>query len=80
MAAVVTAEDRTELLRRIRVPTAVIHGEQDPLVNVSGGRATAVAIPNAELVILPGMGHDLPRDLWPRIIDIIARTTNRAAS
>jgi pimeloyl-ACP methyl ester carboxylesterase len=76
MAAVVTAEDRTELLGQIRVPTAVIHGEQDPLVNVSGGRATAAAIPNAELVILPGMGHDLPREVWPQIIDIIARTTN----
>ncbi|MEA2197760.1 MAG: hypothetical protein QOJ25_1811 [Solirubrobacteraceae bacterium] len=76
MAAVVTAEDRTELLRQIRMPTAVIHGEQDPLVNVSGGRATAAAIPDAELVILPGMGHDLPRELWPQIIDIIARTTH----
>jgi pimeloyl-ACP methyl ester carboxylesterase len=80
MAAVVTAEDRTEPLRQIRVPTAVIHGDQDPLVNVSGGRATAAGIPNAELVILPGMGHDLPRELWPQIIDIIARTTYRAAS
>jgi pimeloyl-ACP methyl ester carboxylesterase len=80
MAAVVTAEDRTELLRQIHAPTAVIHGEQDPLVNVSGGRATAAAIPNAELVILPGMGHDLPRELWPQIIDIIARTAYRAAS
>jgi pimeloyl-ACP methyl ester carboxylesterase len=80
LAAVVTAEDRTELLRQIRVPTAVIHGEQDPLVNVSGGRATAAAIPSAELVILPEMGHDLPRELWPQIIDVIARTTDRAAS
>jgi pimeloyl-ACP methyl ester carboxylesterase len=80
MAAVVTAEDRTEPLRRIRVPAAVIHGDQDPLVNVSGGRATAATIPNAELVVIPGMGHDLPRELWPQIIDTIARTTHRAAS
>jgi pimeloyl-ACP methyl ester carboxylesterase len=80
MAAVVTAEDRTELLGQIRVPTAVIHGDQDPLVNVSGGRATAAAIADAELVILPGMGHDLPRELWPEIIDIIARTAHGAAS
>jgi pimeloyl-ACP methyl ester carboxylesterase len=80
MAAVVTAEDRTEQLRQIRVPTTVIHGDQDPLVNVSGGRATAAAIPDAELVILPGMGHDLPRELWPQIIDAIARTTDRTAS
>jgi pimeloyl-ACP methyl ester carboxylesterase len=79
LAAVVTAGDRTEQLRRIRVPTAVIHGDRDPLVNVSGGRATAAAIPDAELVIVPGMGHDLPRELWPQIIDTIARTTARAA-
>jgi pimeloyl-ACP methyl ester carboxylesterase len=79
MAAVVTAEDRTAQLRQISVPTAVIHGDQDPLVNVSGGRATATAIPDAELVILPGMGHDLPRELWPQIISAIARTTTRVA-
>lgn len=79
MAAVVTAEDRTDALRQIRVPTAVVHGDQDPLVNVSGGRATAHAVPDAELVILQGMGHDLPRALWPQIIDAITRTTHRAA-
>jgi pimeloyl-ACP methyl ester carboxylesterase len=55
LAAVVTAEDRTEALRQIRVPTAVIHGDQDPLVNVSGARATAQAIPDTELVILPAV-------------------------
>lgn len=80
MAAVVTAGDRTEQLRQIRVPTTVIHGDQDPLVNASGGRATAAAIADAELVILPGMGHDLPRELWPQIIDAIVRTADRATS
>lgn len=80
MAAVVTAEDRTAQLRDIGVPAAVIHGDRDPLVDVSGGRATAAAIPDAELVILPGMGHDMPRELWPQIIDVIARTAGRAAA
>jgi pimeloyl-ACP methyl ester carboxylesterase len=78
LAAVVTAPDRTSRLGQLRVPTAVLHGDRDPLVNVSGGRATAAAIPDAELVILPGMGHDLPRELWPQIIDAIARTAQRA--
>jgi pimeloyl-ACP methyl ester carboxylesterase len=73
MAAVTTAPDRTALLGQVRVPTTVIHGDADPLVNVSGGRATADAIPGAKLVILAGMGHDLPRELWPQIIDAITQ-------
>jgi pimeloyl-ACP methyl ester carboxylesterase len=77
MAAVVSAPDRTTMLGQVRVPTTVIHGDSDPLVNVSGGRATAAAIPGAELVILPGMGHDLPRALWPQVIDAIARNAAR---
>jgi pimeloyl-ACP methyl ester carboxylesterase len=80
MAAVVTAKDRTAQLRQITVPTTVIHGDNDPLVSVSGGRATAAAIPGSELVIIPEMGHDLPRELWPQIIDAIARTAARAAT
>jgi pimeloyl-ACP methyl ester carboxylesterase len=80
LAAIVTARDRTEQLRQIRVPTLVIHGDADPLVHVSGGRATAKAIPDAELLILPGMGHDKPRELWPQIIDGIARTAARASA
>ena len=49
------------------MPTLVLHGAADPLVNVSGGRATADAVPDAELVVFDGMGHDLPRALWPEI-------------
>jgi pimeloyl-ACP methyl ester carboxylesterase len=79
MAAVVSAPDRTRLLESVRVPTTVIHGDIDPLVDVSGGRATARAIPGAKLVILQGMGHDLPRELWPRIIDEIVENAARAA-
>jgi pimeloyl-ACP methyl ester carboxylesterase len=79
IAAIVTASDRTAALRRLRMPTTVIHGDADPLVNVSGGRATAAAIPDATLVIMPGMGHDLPRELWPKIADAIVANIARAA-
>jgi pimeloyl-ACP methyl ester carboxylesterase len=71
LAAVVTAGDRTEALANVRVPTTVIHGDADPIIDVSGGRATADAIPDAKLAIIPGMGHDLPREMWPQIIDAI---------
>jgi pimeloyl-ACP methyl ester carboxylesterase len=76
LGAVVTAADRTEALAGVHVPTTVIHGDADPLVDVSGGRATAEAIPGARLVIVPGMGHDLPRALWPEIIDAIVQNTH----
>jgi pimeloyl-ACP methyl ester carboxylesterase len=79
MAAILTAADRTEELRRLRAPTTVIHGAADPLVNISGGRATAEAIPGSHLMIVPGMGHDLPRQLWPQIVDAIVANTERAA-
>jgi len=73
MAAITSAPDRTSMLAQVRVPTTVIHGDADPLVNVSGGRATAESIPGAKLVILTGMGHDLPRELWPQIIEAIVQ-------
>jgi pimeloyl-ACP methyl ester carboxylesterase len=78
LAAIVTTPDRTEGLRRVTVPTMVIHGEIDQLVDVSGGRATAAAVPDAELLIVPGMGHDLPTGVWPQVIDAIVRTAKRA--
>jgi pimeloyl-ACP methyl ester carboxylesterase len=76
-AAVLASADRTPRLRDIRVPTLVIHGSGDTMCDVSGGRATAAAIPGAELVIIEGMGHDLPRGLWPRLADEIERTVRR---
>jgi pimeloyl-ACP methyl ester carboxylesterase len=79
LAAIMTARDRTSELARVRVPTTVIHGASDPLVNVSGGRATARAIPGAKLLILPGMGHDMPRELWPQILGAIVQNARRAA-
>jgi pimeloyl-ACP methyl ester carboxylesterase len=68
LAAIRASGDRTQALRSLDVPTLVVHGEDDPLVPVDGGRATAAAIPGAELWTVPGMGHDLPRSLWPSLI------------
>ena len=76
-AGVVASGDRTSRLRELRVPTLVIHGDSDVLVDVSGGHATAAAIPGAELVVVEGLGHDLPRALWSdfasRIAAVVAR-------
>jgi pimeloyl-ACP methyl ester carboxylesterase len=78
--AIVADRDRAQQLRRLRVPTTVIHGTEDKLVRPSGGRATAKAIPDATLVEIPGMGHGLPRGAWPRIIGAIAENDGRAAA
>lgn len=78
LAAILTTPDRTTELREVSVPTMVIHGEVDPLVDISGGKATAAAIPGAELLVVPGMGHDLPMGAWPQVIDAIVRTAKRA--
>lgn len=80
LAAIVTAKDRTQQLKRLDVPATVIHGTVDPLVNPSGGRATAAAIPGARLVMIPGMGHDLPPELWDRVLDEIEETAGRYVS
>jgi pimeloyl-ACP methyl ester carboxylesterase len=78
MAAILASGNRTSALRRITAPTLVIHGTADKLVSVSGGRATARAIPGARLMLIEGMGHDLPRGAWPRLVDGIAATANAA--
>lgn len=79
LAAIIATPDRTEALAGVTVPTSVIHGDADPLIDVSGGRATAAAIPGAELLIIPGMGHDLPAGAWPQIVDTVVRTAKRAS-
>ena len=58
----------------------VVHGTDDPLVPFRGGVATAKAIPGAEFVAIPGMGHDLPRELWPRFTDALVANSERAAA
>ena len=80
LMAILASGDRTEALRRLEVPAVVIHGTDDPLIDVSGGKATAAAIPGAELELIEGMGHDLPRVLWPRFVDLIVANAERARS
>jgi pimeloyl-ACP methyl ester carboxylesterase len=80
LAAILASGDRSPMLRTIKVPALVIHGTQDKLVHASGGRATARAIPGARLMMIEGMGHDMPRGAWPRIIEGIAETAARAGA
>ena len=78
LAAIIHSGDRTPLLRTITAPTLVVHGSKDRMVPASGGRATARAIPGARLLIVKGMGHDMPRAAWPQILDAIERNAARA--
>ncbi|WP_300678838.1 alpha/beta hydrolase [Nocardioides sp.] len=78
MMAVLTQRDRTRDLGRLTVPALVVHGLSDRMVHVSGGRATSMAIPGSELLLIKGMGHDLPEPLWPTYVAAIRRTASRA--
>ena len=78
MAAVMVTGDRRAALKRIKAPTIVIHGADDPLVPVEGGRDTAANIAGAELLEIPGMGHDIPAALYSRIADAIESVTKRS--
>ena len=78
LVAIMASGDRTRRLAQIAVPTVVVHGKSDPLIPVRAGRATAAAIPGAELVEIDGWGHDLPVALWPRLVEAIARNAARA--
>jgi pimeloyl-ACP methyl ester carboxylesterase len=80
MAAILADGDRTARLAAITAPTLVIHGEADVLIDSSGGRATAAAIPGAELVLIPGMAHDLPPALWPAITEPLLAHIARASA
>lgn len=75
--AVLASGDRTERLRSVDVPALVIHGETDKMCDLSGGRATAEAIAGAELFIVDGMGHDMPRAMWPTFADKISAVIQR---
>ena len=78
LGAILASGDRTKALKSIRAPTLVIHGTVDKMIRPSGGRATARAIPGARLMMIEGMGHDLPRGAWPQIIDAIAEHARAA--
>ena len=72
LAAILSSPDRTAALRGVDIPTLVIHGESDQLVNPTGGQATADAVPGATLWMIPGLGHDLPVELFGEIADRVA--------
>jgi pimeloyl-ACP methyl ester carboxylesterase len=78
--AILAMGDRSDELRLLRVPTVVVHGTDDPLIGFSGGRATADAIPGAELIVIDGMGHEIPKAARARIIEAVVRNSLRAYS
>jgi len=78
LAAILASGNRTPELRGITAPTLVIHGTNDRLIAPSGGRATARAIPGARLLMIEGMGHDLPRGVWSQMLDAIVENAARA--
>ncbi len=80
LAAILAQPDRTAALGRVGVPALVMHGLHDPLVGVSGGLAAARLLPQAKFVGYSGMGHDLPRELWPDMEDEIAGVVRRGES
>ena len=77
LVAILASGSRRAALASVRAPTLVIHGAADPLIPVEAGRATAAAVPGAELLVIDGMGHDLPRALWPTFVDAIVKHAAR---
>jgi pimeloyl-ACP methyl ester carboxylesterase len=80
LAAIVADGDRRAMLKGISVPTLVLHGEDDPLVPVEGGRDTAASIPGAQIRTIPGWGHDLPLELVDDVADAIAAHARAAVA
>ncbi|MFI6653098.1 alpha/beta fold hydrolase [Streptomyces sp. NPDC050529] len=75
LGAMILSGSRADALRKLRVPTLVIHGLDDTLIAPSGGRRTAELVPDAELLLIPDMGHDRPRELWPELISAVVSHT-----
>jgi pimeloyl-ACP methyl ester carboxylesterase len=80
LQAITSAPSRLRRLGSIRVPTLVVHGDADILVPVENGRRVAAAIPGARLLEIPGMGHDVPRRVWPQVIDAIADLARQSSA
>ncbi len=78
MLAIMTQPNRTKDLSALTQPVLVVHGLADKMVHVSGGRATSAAVPGSELLLIDGMGHDLPEPLWTQIAEAIRRNADRA--
>lgn len=80
LVAAVASGSRSERLRSLEVPTLVLHGDADTLIDPSGGRRTAECVPGARFVVLEGMGHDYPPAYWDRWVDLVAEHTGVASS
>lgn len=76
--AILNQPDRSSALAQLTIPVAVMHGNADRMVHVSGGRATARAVPGAELLVVEGMGHDMPAQLHETLVDLVRRTADRS--
>jgi len=78
--AIMVQKDRTDELKKLKIPSLVIHGDEDPLVPVAGGKATSEAIPDAEFMVVKGMGHVIPNlnAYWGDIKDAIIRHMRKA--
>ena len=76
LAAMILDGSRAEALKTLDVPTLVINGLDDTLIDSSGGRRTAELVPGARLLVLNDMGHDRPPALWPTLLDAIAELTS----
>ena len=84
MAAIFASPPRNDLLKNVRCPALVVHGADDPLVLVEGGKDTAASIPGCALAIIPGMAHSMPNALVPLLLkhvgDFVARAEARPRS
>ncbi len=78
IVAVLASGNRRPALASVEAPTLVVHGDDDPLIPLEGGRDTAQAIPGAELLVIEGLGHELPPQVWPRFIDAVNGHTEKA--
>jgi pimeloyl-ACP methyl ester carboxylesterase len=79
LLAIATGGNRKEALGSVKVPTLVIHGDADPLVPIAGGFDTAEAVPGARMLVIEGMGHELPESAWPRMIDAVVELAQTAS-
>ena len=79
-AAIIATGDRRPFLSAIKAPTLVIHGADDPLIPLEAGKDAARTIPGAEFLVIEGMGHDLPKGVWPRLVEAISRHARKAGA
>jgi pimeloyl-ACP methyl ester carboxylesterase len=75
LLALLSQENRKPALAKLKIPALIVHGLADPLVPVENGKDAAEAIPGAETLFIEGMGHDLPAEIWPMVVESMTRNT-----